>query len=76
MVMKIKNLLPLVALSACALSSTATAANWSNTALHINNGSHKNPFTEQKSNTMVRPTSTSAPDATFSSITADKLSVE
>ena len=53
MVMKIKNLLPLVALSACALSSTATAANWSSTALHINNGNHKNPFTEQKSSTTV-----------------------
>ncbi|HDZ33018.1 MAG TPA: nucleoside-binding protein, partial [Pseudoalteromonas sp.] len=51
--MKFKKLLPFITLTSLALSSSAFAANWSSTALHINNGSQKNPFTEQESDTTV-----------------------
>jgi len=51
--MKFKKLLPLVTLSSIALSSSAFAANWSSTALHVNNGDQKNPFTKQESGTTV-----------------------
>ncbi|MBH0057602.1 nucleoside-binding protein [Pseudoalteromonas sp. SWXJZ94C] len=51
--MKIKNVLPLLALSTCVFTNPTFAANWSSTALHINNGNQKNPFTEQKSDTTV-----------------------
>jgi len=51
--MKFKKTLPLVSLASIALSSSAFAANWSSTALHLNNGFQKNPFTEKKSNTTV-----------------------
>ena len=51
--MKFKKLLPLVTLTSIALSSSALAANWSSTALHVNNGDQKNPFTKQESDTTV-----------------------
>ena len=51
--MKFKKSLSLVSLASIALSSSAFAANWSSTALHLNNGFQKNPFTEKKSNTTV-----------------------
>ena len=51
--MKYKKILPLVTLTSIALSSSALAANWSSTALHVNNGDQKNPFTKQESDTTV-----------------------
>ena len=51
--MKLKKLLPALCLSTCALSTSAIAANWSSTALHINYGEQTNPFTEQESDTAV-----------------------
>ena len=37
----------------CLVSSSGQAANWSNTALHLNKGDFKNPFTGQKSTTTI-----------------------
>ncbi|MDQ9090938.1 outer membrane protein OmpK [Pseudoalteromonas haloplanktis] len=37
----------------CLASSSSQAANWSSTALHLNNGDFKNPFTGQESNTTI-----------------------
>lgn len=51
--MKFKYLAPFIAVASCAFTTVSVAANWSSTALHINNGDHKNPFTEKKSNTTV-----------------------
>ncbi|MBH0051391.1 MULTISPECIES: nucleoside-binding protein [unclassified Pseudoalteromonas] len=51
--MKFKKLLPFITLTSLALSSSAFAANWSSTAVHINNGSQKNPFSKQESDTTV-----------------------